>query len=374
MKMSFEILQRSPQVAPLLVRLYDKHNLYSLAGNSDSSEAQMELTTIMVDLLSIKLSDNESELITDVLFALMKQAEQNLKIALSERLSTLDHVPLRMILSIANDEIEIADPVLRNSPVLQDMDLMYILQGKGIEHGRAIATREGLGGAMINMLADTKDFEIAVNLSENAGIQLTERAYAIISDMAKQNSNLARPLLMRRDLPQEIAGQLYDFVGEELKRNLVERFGKNAKTAIEVLDGISIEFKEHEASFGESNEALLAHAQTLYDRGELQLSGMIAALRRGQPATFMAQFAVYCTLPLDIVRNIIRQETGRGLAIACRAMNIQKADFVSIYLLTERFRKQGSLVVSHKELSRIMTMYDEINLEEAKRTIRHTHH
>ena len=216
-KMTFDVLERTPEVAPLLVRLYDTHNLYSLAGDKDSKEARAELTTVMADLLSINLSQRESELITDVMLALIKQAEADLKAALAERLSIMDHVPLRVILGLANDEITVAEPILRKSPLLHDMDLLYILQAKGVEHGRVIACREGLSATIIDMLADTHDFQIAVNLSGNNGITLTEHAYRIFADMARESEMLARPLLSREDLPQEIAGRLYQFVGDELK-------------------------------------------------------------------------------------------------------------------------------------------------------------
>lgn len=77
--MAFDGLEKTPGVVPLLVRLYDTHNLYTLAGEKQISDACAELTTIMVDLLSIKLSDREKELIADVLLGLMKQAEKDLR-------------------------------------------------------------------------------------------------------------------------------------------------------------------------------------------------------------------------------------------------------------------------------------------------------
>jgi len=370
-KMSFEILEKSPQVAPLLVRLYDTHNLYSLAGSKHNKDARQELTTIMVDLMSIKLSDRESELITDVLFALMKQAEAELKIALSERLSALDNIPLRMILGLANDDISIAEPVLRSSPVLHDMDLMYILQAKGATHGRVIAQRAGLSATIINMLAETRDFETAVNLCGNDGAKLTNHAFDIIAKMAKQDKRLAAPLLKREDVPADVVSQLYEFVGTELKRTLSQRFGKQAEVANKIIDEMTVEMDDHPT---DAQESMLAYANLMHARGELKIPTMISALRRGQPAAFVVDFSVYCALPIDTVRNIIRQETGKGLAIACRAFDISKADFVSIYLLTERFRNHGNRVVGHAELSRIMTMFDEINPDDAKRTIKSSRH
>jgi len=371
--MTFEAFEKTPQVAPLLVRLYDTHNLYTLAREKDSEGSCAELTTIMTDLMTIKLSDKESELIADVLLGLMKQAQKDLKLALSERLASMEHVPLRIILSMANDDIQIADPILRQSPVLQDLDLLYILQAKGAEHGRSIAQRAGLSASVINMLADTKDFETAVYLSENDGISLTEHAYAILSDMAKHSDRLARPLLSREDLPQEIAGKLYQFVSDELKNVLRTRFGMASEAVVAALDDITIEMVASEAPKND-HDRLMAYAQNQHRRGELKMPGMTAVLRRGQLSTFVAQFSAFCELPAETVKAMMKQESGQKLAIACRALDVSKPDFVSLFLLTDRFRSTVKRVINHKELSRIMTMYDEIDPQEARNVIRSSRH
>ncbi len=265
--MAFEAIEKSPEVAPLLVKLYDTHSLYALAENKDSASCY-ELTTVMTDLMTIKLSEKESELITDVLLGLMKQAEKDLKLALAERLSSMENAPLRMILTIANDEIDIADPVLRSSPVLQDLDLLYILQSKGVSHGRAIAFRRGLSAAVIDMLAGTKDFEIAVTLCENDGINLTQRAFDIFTKMAIERKALAKPLLSREDLPQDVAGQLYQFVSDELKAVLRDRFGIGAAPVIAALDDVSLEMiSTRTQKTHEEVDSLMAYAHNHHRRG-----------------------------------------------------------------------------------------------------------
>jgi hypothetical protein len=371
--MSFEVLHKSPEVAPLLVRLYDTHNLYSLAQSKDSDPARSELTNIMVDLLKIKLSDKESELITDVLFALMKKAEQDLRVALSEHLATMDNIPLRMILGLANDEITVADHVLKLSPVLTDLDLMYIIQSKGEEHWRSIAMRKGLSASVIDVLAGTKDFQTAINLSNNDGVMLTEKAYEILSDMAKTSQVLAKPLLMRDDLPHGVADKLYDYVGAELKSLLKERFKGQVDVVEDVIDQIVFEMSgDHDKVELDEEFALMNLAKRMHMTGELKTSTMIAALRRNQMVTFATQFSVYCSLPVDTVKAAVKHKTGQNLALLCRAFDIQKSDFISIYLLTAKLRTPGQKVVSHVELSRIMTMFDEIHPDEAKRIVRGT--
>lgn len=373
--MNFEALEKSPQVAPLLVRLYDTQNLYALADNKNSQDSRLELTTIMVDLLNVRLSPKESELITDVLLGLMKRAEQDLRAALSERISALDSVPLRIVLSLANDDVSVADPVLRQSPILQDLDLLYILHAKGVGHGRSIAQRKGLNETLINALIDTKDLEIAVNLSENDGIKLTEYAYKSLLAMSRSDARLARPLILREDLPAEIAREMYTFVSDELKKNLAKKFGKEAGFVIGFLDDVTQEMTDgNEIPEENVHDRLLAAARNLQRRGELKPHDMISTLRRGQIVTFMAQFSVYMDLPMETIKSMVRRDKGKGLAIACKAKDVSKADFVSLYLLTEKIRSSAKRVFSHQELSRIMTMYDEINLEDAVLMIKNFRH
>src|SRR5688572_4950053 len=119
--MDLSFLDKSSGVTPLLVRLYDSHKLYRLAKDRKPF-ARAELTSTVSALLDVALSARETELVADVLIALMRQAEKDLRQALAEKLSILDQVPLRLVLQIANDEIDVAAPVLRNSPILGDLD------------------------------------------------------------------------------------------------------------------------------------------------------------------------------------------------------------------------------------------------------------
>ena len=108
---------------PMLVKLHDSHKLYSLAQDKQPL-AQSELSTAMAELLDMQTTPREEELIADVLIGLMRQAEIDLREALSEKLSIMENVPLRLALHIANDEISVAKPVLKNSIALGDLDLI----------------------------------------------------------------------------------------------------------------------------------------------------------------------------------------------------------------------------------------------------------
>lgn len=364
--MDLGFLDKASNVTPLLVRLYDSQRLHGLAKD-EKPLARVELVSAVTELLDMELSPRESELIADVLIGLLRQAEIDLRQALAARLAALDSVPLRLVLQLVNDEIEVAGPVLRQSPVLGDLDLIYIIKSKGPAYWQAIAAREKMSHHVMNLLVDTGDFETALALAGNGRIKLSEHVLAVLSDMSQRSDVLAMPLLRREDVPPVLAKRLYQFVGEEVKAFIRERYRISGSSIVEAVDEIVLEMVDatDDASEFAPTNAMIKAAERYREKGLLSIKLMLGALRRGQIQSFVAQFAFYCGLPPRTVLEILMQPSGQGLAVACRAMDVGKEDFVSIYLLTNRTRNQGRMV-DMKDITRAINYYDRIKPDVAR--------
>lgn len=363
--MNLGFLDKSSKVTPLLVRLYDSSKIYSLAKDKKPL-ARVELTSAVSELLDLKVSSRESELISDVLIELLRQAEKDLCKAMAERLSVMDNVPLRLVLHLANDEIDVSAPVLRNSPVLKDLDLIYIIKAQTSAHWRAIASRKTLSDQIINVLADTKDFDTAAALAENTNIKLTEHALVALSDLAQKSEVVARPLLRREEVSRELAEKIYQFVGQELKEYIAQNFTADARAASDTIDEIVLEFVDAPtASEFAPTQAMLNAADRFREKGLLTVKLMMGTLRRGQIPSFIAQFSRFTGIDHKTVEEILMQHNGQGLAIACRAVEVVKEDFVSIYLLTNRMRAQGRMV-DLKDMNKAITYFNRIKTDVAR--------
>lgn len=357
--MDLGFLDKSSGVTPLLVKLYDSHKLYGLAKDKQPL-ARAELTSAVSALLAMDLSPRESELIADILIGLMRQAEKDLKQALAEKLSLSDKVPLRLILQVSNDEIDVAAPVLRNSDVLGEMDLLYIIKSKGADYWREIAARKTLSDHVMNVLADTRDLDTAVTLAENSNIKLTGHALGILSDMAQNNEGLAHPLLHRDDVPDDIAAKLYRHVGEALKSYITTHYQIDGNVVSEAIDEIVIELED---VFDENKfmptQSIIRSVERFQEKGLLTVKMMLGTLKRGQFQTFVAMLSKYTGLNAETMVSILRQPSGQGLAVICRAFEISKQDFISFYLLSNRIRN-GNKMVDMKDISRAITYYERI--------------
>ncbi len=365
--MDMRLFDKSPQVASLLVRLYDTQKVYDLARDTDPL-ARAELTSAVAGLLEahVHLSNREQELLSDVLIGLMRQAESDLRAALAERLSVLDDAPLRLVLNLANDDIEVARPVLEHSTVLSDLDLIYIVKARGAEHWQAIAARENLSSQLVDVLADKYDEGTAIVLSANERAQMTWHALDVLTAMASHNEKIAKPLLMRPELPDNIVRRLYDHVGQDLRHYIRDYYGIFSGEVTTAIDEIMLEFTSAgQPELFMPNPRVIQAARQYSEKGKLTLHAMLQSLKRGQIASFIAMFSVYTGMPVEEMHDYMKQSSGKALAVICRAHGIQKNDFATIYLLTNRMRTDHR-IVNQSDMLAVIAHFDSMKPEAAQ--------
>lgn len=369
--MDMPSFDKSPQVASLLVRLYDTQKIYDLAKDGDPL-ARAELTSAVAALLEthVDLSYREQELLSDVLIGLMRQAEEDLRAALAERLSVLDDAPLRLILNLANDDIAVARPILSKSPVLSDLDLIYIIKSCDAGHWQAIATRQHLSPQVIDILSDKKEEGTAIALTSNERAHLTSHALEILTVMAAKNENIAKPLLMRTELPDSMVRKLYDHVGQELKHYIRDYYGIFSGEVTSAMEEIMLEFSnaDHVDPFMPSAKVLQA-ARQYAEKGKLNTYAMMSSLKRGQIASFIAMFSVYTGISANHIHDYLKQPSGKALAVICRAFSIQKSEFAMIFMLTNRMRTDHR-IIHQQDMVDVVAHFDKIRPEVAQRLLR----
>jgi uncharacterized protein (DUF2336 family) len=359
--MSFSHLGRGSEVEPLLVELYDSHKLYQLAQEK-KPEARAELSQSVVGLLGANLRPSERELIADILISLMRQAERDLRQAIAERLSVMDEVPLRLVLHMAQDEIGVAESVLKTSPVLNDLDLLYIIQSKTAEYWRAIARRDMINEPVVDALADTRDIETACTLAQNEKIELSEYSVSILSELAYNHEALAKPLMNRSDIPETVARKLYEVVAQEMSGQFdkvlnIKDNKANSSEEMAVLASVKDILQEFTSPSAVSllpSTAMLKAALLFKEKGQLTSELMIRTLKRGQTQSFIAQLSALSSLKSAMILKMLNKLNGQALAVVLKAFEFDREEFVSIYLMTQKLRVSDGTI-------RKAEFYDAIN-------------
>lgn len=371
--MDLNVLDQSSKMTPLLVKLYDSQKLDSLSKDEQPA-ARAELTAAVTELLEMDLSPREGELVADVLISLMRQAERDMRQVLAERLAIMDDVPLRLVLQMANDDIEVAGSVLSKNTVLSDLDLIYIIKGKGADHWKHIAKRPEMSDQIINILVDTGEKATVQNLVENQKITLTEYAIDVAADMACKDQVLAKPLLQREEVSEDIAKRIYQHVGQALKTHIIESYALEMDGSVaDLVDDVIDEFVEAagDLKYIIPSSSMLSAAERHMEKGLLTVKMMIGSLRRGQIQAFIAQFSQFTGMSPETVAEVLTQSSGQGLAVTCRAFDVAKADFMSIFLLTNRIRSEGKMV-DLKDMEKAMSYFTRVDGKVAKDIVKNS--
>ena len=366
--MHFNLLDKYDAIKPYLVEIYDTHELYRL-GQEDKPRARSELVGAIGDLLEKELNGAEREIIADILVSLVEQAARDLRIALAQRLASMDKAPLKLILKLSHDEIDVAGVILRQSPLLSDMDLIYIIQSESAQYWQEIARRRALSNKVMGILADTRDIETALTLLDNHNITLSPHVLGIVADLAQEEQRIPLALQARSDMNHDMVQKILSFAAQDLKDEIAGLRDLSDDFALRVLDEVDSVLEEETSLPSNANPfptyAMVEQAKDKKLRGELFVKDMLKSLRIGAFQRFVAEFAVYVGLEARSLIAILTQDSGQGLAILCKAHAIQKPDFMTIFLLTVRIRNQGALVDT-TAITSAVNYYNVMSVEKAR--------
>ena len=159
------------------VGAFELESLVKLARDK-SRQSRSVLVVAINDLYSDEeqlLSDQDRAIMFDIIRRLIHEVEKSVRRTLAERLAERADVPEDLVLTLANDEIEVAHPILVNSEVLRDLELIEIVQHRTMEHQIAIAMRPKVSEQVSDALVETTNEKVITTLLSNQNAIISNR-------------------------------------------------------------------------------------------------------------------------------------------------------------------------------------------------------
>ena len=335
-----------------------------------SIEGRKQLVAVVSDLYFAKstvLMERERALMTDILTKLIHDVAVPVRRALAERLATEATAPHDVIVALASDEIEVAAPILLTSEVLLDIELIEIVRHRSLEHQLTIAMRRSLNESVSDALVETGNSDVIKTLLENADARISEATMTYLVDQSKTIDSFQEPILRRQDLSPALARKMYIWVSAALRRYIVEKFAVDVAAVDDTIEAVA----RAQAAKAETNARQPGHdkakelARRLAEVNQITPQLMIQSLRQGEIPLFEALLAEVSGLRLTLVRRLLFEPGGEGLAIVSRAIDLEKSAFASIFLLTRKARP-AERPTDPRELSRVLSLFDRLNPAAAK--------
>jgi uncharacterized protein (DUF2336 family) len=344
--------------------------LFELARDKTSQGRKVLLATVR-DLFLVRgdaLTDRERFLMNDILRNLIKEVEETVRRALAEQLAGRKDAPRDVVLSLANDKIEVAYPILLQSQVLQDLELVEIIHHRTLEYQLAIAMRESVSETVSEALVAAGGPDVIKTLLENEGAQISQSTLEYLVEESKRVDTYHNPLLLRPEIGRELAQRMYWWVSAALREHILEHFEIAVSDLDEVLEQTVTTLNGDAVIEGEQRKSL-ALAERLAEQNAITPELLVQTLRRGEIALFEALLSKVTGIRLTLLRRLLFERGGEGLAVACKAIKIDAASFASIFVLSRKARPYEP-PPERGDVTRLLKFYTDIKEEPADQLLR----
>lgn len=302
--------------------------------------------------------DNETLIAGEILRLLAKDVEIRVRVTLSEQLKQNTSIPHDVAVTLANDVLEVAQPMIEHSKVLTEDDLVDIIQSTNeVAKLLCISRRETVSEQVSQELTDTQHEEVVVSLFANKGAKISYKTMEQAISHFNENGGFLKTLLNRGDLPISIAEKMIHEVSEEFATQLKEKYALSDKVATEASSNAHESatlglFSDHDPTVGfktspkqekvlESNSLspekksemvhqLVTH---LHRQDRLTHSIILRSLCEGNILFFEYGIARLAGIPTMNVRTLISNPNADGFKSLCQQANMPESTVDAMYVM-----------------------------------------
>ena len=312
--------------------------LLSLARSRDPGDRE-RLLARLVDICETSAGEmppGATSEIEAVFLALVAEAERDIRARLAERLARADWAPARLIETLANDDIEVARPVIAASPLLRDEALIRLITEATLAHRVEVAQRPRLSVAVVEAALDHAEPAVLTALAGNATAEITEPCMARMVEYAKTISAMGAPLSLHPRLTSELATALYLWVGQSLRHAIVDRFDVDV-AALDASIAASMSDGKPRPTRSGPDASQVKLVDKLAAAGQLKPGYLVRVLKEHQLGLFEAALAKLGGFRVEEVhRAVISPDRPELMALALAAVGIDRSVFPTILELVRQ--------------------------------------
>jgi len=256
----------------------------------------------------------EKHIATEIFRLLLNDIEVKVRKMLSTQLASSMDAPHDIILTLARDIAEVALPVLEQSYVLSEDDLIAITQStQDAMLMSAIARRDTVSRELSEVLLKKSNTVVIETLLKNKSATIDAKNLNEVYSSCGDNSSILDLMVKRGGLPVTLAEKLFVAVSDEMKKILTQQY----KLSLQVADDTTKDVRELatlgllDADMRTMDIAKLVNQ--LYQQGRLTLSIIIRSLCLGDMRFFEHAMAKLADVPVTNAQILVL-DTADGFA------------------------------------------------------------
>ena len=267
-----------------------------------------------------RFNEEHIALFDEVLRQLSREADAGARVELSHRLSTIPNAPLQVLIELAgDDDIAIAQPVLKQSARLREADLLEFARCKSQPHLLAISKRSGLSAALTDALIARGNQEVLRSLAANPSAEISDAGFALLIERASRDGALGTKLALRSDLSANLLRVLVLASSQPARQRMLALAQSDRQSQIRAILAESGDEKPAPPATRDY-KAAERRISELCAAKKLDEAAIVEFARNGQDEALVAAVAALCAVPVSVVDRLMAGERLDPVLILCKSV------------------------------------------------------
>lgn len=274
--------------------------------------------------VSDRCDDEQVAQYDEVLCQLAELVESEARVHVAKLLAPLDRAPGNVVVKLANDEIEVAQPLLEFSNVLSDDDLIEIIANQSEEHRVAIAGRTQVPERVGEAIVEHGETASVIKLVRNTNAEIGQQALERLAERAASDAAIAADLRGREDLDWKSLGGKIEAVGDQVRETMSRIDPRVDPVTVGKVQAVVYNRMRNRAGFS-SQEWKVAYNQVkaLSDRKQLDERALIRFARFGYGHHTAAALTMLLRVGPEVFVKWLAMQDYVAITVALRALGIQ---------------------------------------------------
>lgn len=300
-------------------------------------------------------SPQERSILDSVLAGVTSRLDEAARHRLAGRLAAQAEGPRELALALALDKPEIAGPILTESTLLKDGDLVHVAREGTREHRALLATRRDLTSAVADVLIELGETPLLVALLENRTAELSHRAMETLARRSAAEPEFQAPLLARPEMTLRLAQLMFWWVPSSMRLEILARFTVERKNIHQAMEDLLA---------GSFDDTPLDIALSIMRRPVPAEKQRLAWLLGGGADDLIGGLSVLACIRPETMFRILSDHGGEPLAVYAKATGMNRKEFGDLIVAAVDMRRGGGLPTK-ADLERIGKLFDTISTDRA---------
>lgn len=333
--------------------------------NGDSNIVEREqLFRNMAQLYSYvsdRCDDEQVAQYDEVLCQLAELVEAEARAHVAKLLAPLDRAPGNVVVRLANDVIEVAQPLLEFSNVLSDDDLIEIIAKQSEEHRVAIAGRQQVTERVGEAIVEHGQTASVVRLIRNTNAELGQETLERIAGRAAHDAAIAADLRGRTDIDWKAVSARIEAVGDKVRETIEQIDPRVDPVTVGKVQAVVYNRMRNRAGFS-SQDWKVAYNQVkaLSDRKQLDERALVRFARFGYGHHTAAALTMLLRVGPEVFVKWLAMQDYVAITVALRALGIQP-DLFEAMIASMPWRD----LPSQQDLQNVRKRFEALSRDEA---------